>query len=60
MGGNGNGVEAYALPKGERGLPLVLRRLGKFKSMVSLTCSCLVGGWETGIDDRISNLRSGN
>jgi hypothetical protein len=33
-GGNGNGVEAYTLPKGERGLPLVLRRLGKFKSMV--------------------------
>jgi hypothetical protein len=30
----GNGVEAYTLPKGERGLPLVLRRLGKFKSMV--------------------------
>jgi hypothetical protein len=29
----GNGVEAYTLPKGERGLPLVLRRLGKFKSM---------------------------
>lgn len=35
-GGNGNGVEAYTLPKGERGLPLVLRRLGKFKSMVCL------------------------
>ena len=33
-GGGGNGVEAYSLPKGERGLPLVLRRLGKFKSMV--------------------------
>jgi len=33
-GGGGNGVEAYTLPKGERGLPLVLRRLGKFKSMV--------------------------
>lgn len=32
----GNGVEAYTLPKGERGLPLVLRRLGKFKSMVRL------------------------
>lgn len=31
-----DGVEAYTLPKGERGLPLVLRRLGKFKSMVCL------------------------
>ena len=33
----GNGVEAYTLPKSERGLPLVLRRLGKFKSMVRLS-----------------------
>jgi len=32
----GNGVEAYTLPKSERGLPLVLRRLGKVKSMVRL------------------------
>lgn len=35
-GSNGHGVEAYTLPKSERGLPLVLRRLGKFKSMVCL------------------------
>jgi len=35
----GNGVEAYTLPKGERGLPLVLRRLGKFKAMVRFLVS---------------------
>jgi hypothetical protein len=40
-GGNGNGVEAYTLPKGERGLPLVLRRLGKFKSMVRPLPDCI-------------------
>jgi hypothetical protein len=33
--GSGSGTDAYALPKSERGIPLVLRRLTKFKSMVS-------------------------
>lgn len=34
-GGAGGGADAYALPRSERGVPLVLRRLLKFKSMVS-------------------------
>lgn len=33
--GNGYGADAYSLPRSERGVPLVLRRLLKFRSMVS-------------------------
>lgn len=35
-GAGGRGADAYSLPRGERGVPLVLRRLLKFGSMVCL------------------------
>jgi hypothetical protein len=34
--GSSGGVEAYSLPRSERGVPLLLRRLLKFRSMVGL------------------------
>ena len=34
---NRGGVEAYSLPRGERGVPLVLRRLLKYGSMVRVS-----------------------